>query len=211
MPSYPAEANRSPFGLKTTESTSRSRPRSVIYLPPKTFAKRISGPSPPAAIRLPVGLIATLLTVWVGASICTKCCLKIAFLDGATSLASSWWLRDPRMMRSSELKATHSTNSFSELDGGSIVLICLPVATSQTRTVLSHPPDASKAPSGLKATDRTWSVWPLSVDCSFAGSAPRARSQENDKIARPAIADPVQKRGGFIISAPLSRLTHQRG
>src|SRR6266478_425169 len=41
------------------------------------------------------------------------------------------------------------------------------LVTSQRRTVLSPLPEASKRPSGVKATDVIWAVWPVRVASSW--------------------------------------------
>src|SRR5947207_7892908 len=69
------------------------------------------------------------------------------------------------------------------------VACSVPVSASQIRTVLSCEPDASRRPSGEKATDETDDVWPCSVACSVPVSASQIRtvlSYEPDASRRPS-------------------------
>src|SRR5438105_1897854 len=79
----------------------------------------------------------------------------------------------------SGLNATDSTSCLCPK-----VAVSLPVATSQSRTLLSRPPEARSLPSGLNATENTQSVWPLST----AVSLPVVSSHTRTALSPPAEA-----------------------
>src|SRR5205807_10306997 len=127
-------------------------------------------PSPPAAKVLPSALITT-----NGLGSCDLPASRVVSFRVATSHSMTYLLPLPEAsVLPSGRNARESTPWRGQTRAAFFsVAFSLPDATSQNRIVLSPPPETRVVPSGLKATHRTSSACPRSVNRSLGSWADR--------------------------------------